>query len=252
MPGFEFRYRLNGRAPTIERFAFSDGETLARGDVISVENGCARLGATGDTQLVGVVQEPSDGTARVRVMIDADAVYGISDPIARHKGASLDLSGPTGAQTVGASVNADFLVDVDSRAEEETLVRINAGRRDDTTVEEERPAGGELNAAIARAVVRHHSELLGRGPTKAHAFYRDNIVVVVLEEVMTQSERNLVAAGQREAVLRSKEAVQVAMRPYYRSMIERLTGCTMLAFMSANHLDPDIAAELFILDRPIS
>jgi hypothetical protein len=35
-------------------------------------------------------------------------------------------------------------------------------------------------------------------------------------------------------------------------MIERLTGCKMLAFMSSNSLDPDVAAELFLLDRPVA
>ncbi|HSO98414.1 MAG TPA: hypothetical protein VLP43_05640 [Solirubrobacteraceae bacterium] len=29
--------------------------------------------------------------------------------------------------------------------------------------------------------------------------------------------------------------------------MERLTGCKVLAFISGNHLDPDVACELFIL-----
>jgi hypothetical protein len=28
-------------------------------------------------------------------------------------------------------------------------------------------------------------------------------------------------------------------------------GCTVEAFMVANHIDPDLAAELFVLDRPV-
>jgi uncharacterized protein YbcI len=255
MTGFEFRYRLSGRAPTIESFAV-EGTPLAAGDVVSVAGGRARLASTGDSDLLGVAQETVDGAAEkhvVRVIVDADAVYSVHDPVARRKGASVDLSRTAGAHAIGPTVNADFLIDVDSRAGEETLVWIRGSNRDDpNVVEQARLTGGELNAAIARAVVRYHSQLLGRGPTKAHAFYRDNIVVIVLEDVMNQAEQTLVAAGQEEAVLQTKLAAQVAMRPYLRSMIERLTGCKMLAFMSSNSLDPDVAAEVFLLDRPVS
>jgi uncharacterized protein YbcI len=251
MDGFEFRYRLSGRAPTIESFSM-DGEALVQGDVVSVADRRARLAATGDLDMVGVAQGTVGGEDFIRVIVDADAVYGVHDPVARTKGATLDLLRTAGAHALGPTANADFLVDVDSRATEETLVWISGGRDNPRVVEQARPTGGELNAAIARAVVRYHSQLLGRGPTKAHAFYWDNIVVIVLEEVMSQAERNLVAAGQEEAVLQAKTAAQVAMRPYLRSMIERLTGCKMLAFLSANNVEPDVAAELFMLDRPVS
>jgi uncharacterized protein YbcI len=33
--------------------------------------------------------------------------------------------------------------------------------------------------------------------------------------------------------------------------IEQLTGRKVLAFMSANHIDPDLAVELFILEPQI-
>jgi hypothetical protein len=36
----------------------------------------------------------------------------------------------------------------------------------------------------------------------------------------------------------------------FREAVERITGRKVLAFISGNHVDPDIAAELFILDGP--
>jgi hypothetical protein len=33
--------------------------------------------------------------------------------------------------------------------------------------------------------------------------------------------------------------------------VEQLTGATVRAFISGNELDPDIAVETFILDRPV-
>ena len=46
-----------------------------------------------------------------------------------------------------------------------------------------------------------------------------------------------------------RRAYQDAMRSGCIASIEGLTGRTVEAFMSANHIDPDLAAEIFIL-RP--
>src|SRR3954454_8644972 len=257
MPGFTFRYRLSGHRATVKSLTVKNAATLIRGDVVSDEAGQVGLGATGDTAFVGVVQETLDGnasTTSIRVIVDADAVYAVDDGHERLKGDTLDLGGVSGAQGVGASVSTDFVVDVDSAAHDETLVRCNgASHRDPAAdAEPETPlVGGELNAAIARAVVRYHATHFDRGPTKAHAFYHDNIVVVVLEDVLTRSERSVAAAGGTDAVLGFKRAGQDFVRPYLRSAIERLTGIKVRAFISTNHVDPDLAAELFILDRPI-
>ena len=258
MPGFEFHYRLSGKRPTVETFVFKNTEALSQGDMLNLEDGEVDLGATGDPALVGAAIETVDGEksmTSIRAIVDADAVYAIEDPRVRIKGGTLDLSGLTGAQALSASRNTDFIVDVDSSADQETLVRINEGRHYEGVVRAEAPdrlVGGTLNAAIARAVVRYHAEHFGRGPTKAQAFYRDNHVVVVLEDILTQAERSLLAAGNSDAVLYTRHALQDTMRGYLRSTIERLTGCKVRACMSASHVDPDLAAELFVLDRPVA
>jgi uncharacterized protein YbcI len=254
MPGFDFRYRQSGKPVTVETFPFRSTETLSRGDLLALADGRASLATTGDSRLVGAAVETLDGepgTTSIRVVVDADAVYAVNDPRRRDKGASLDLTGSTGAQGVARGVEADLVVDVESAAGEDTLVRIN-GDRHYAPPQAAVPllgqlTGGELNAAIAR----YHAEQLGRGPTKAHAFYRDNILVIVLEDTMTRGERTLVASGSADTVLETRLAFQNAMRPYLRSAIERLTGTKVLAFMSANHLSPDLAAEVFYLDRPV-
>jgi uncharacterized protein YbcI len=252
--GFTFRYRLSGQPPTIKGFPLKNTGTLSRGDMLNLEDGEVDLGVTGDAALFGVALETLDGQASttfIKVIVDADGVYGVEDHHARLKGATLDLNGLTAEQRVGPSFNADLVVDVDSSIGEETLVRVNRGGHHEKPSDAERVLGGELNAAIARAVVRYHALQLGRGPTKAQAFHHHNVIVVVLENVMTRAERNVVAAGDTDAVLQLRQACQEVMRPYLRSTIERMTGLKVRAFMSANHLDPDIAAELFILDRPV-
>jgi uncharacterized protein YbcI len=108
-----------------------------------------------------------------------------------------------------------------------------------------------LNREIANAVVRCHKQFLGRGPTKAQAFFRHNVVVVVLEESLTEAERNLAAGGEKEAVLGMRLRYQRTMRDDLVGEIEQLTDRKVDAFMSANHIAPDLAVELFVLDRPV-
>ena len=41
------------------------------------------------------------------------------------------------------------------------------------------------------------------------------------------------------------------MEADFRVAVERITGQKVLAFISGNHIDPDVAAQLFILDGPV-
>jgi hypothetical protein len=134
MAGFSFRYRLSGGAPTIQVLKSKDTETLTKGDLLNLEAGEVDLGATADTNLLGVCLDTAartDSTTDVYVITDADAVYAVSDANARVKGATLDLSGATGAQGVATSSNKEFVVVAPSTATEETLVRVNVGKHAD-------------------------------------------------------------------------------------------------------------------------
>lgn len=129
--GFKYRGRISGGAPTIQDLLFKDTETLTKGDLVNLETGEVDLAATGDTNLLGVVLETAagtDSTTRIKVIVDADAIYGVYDANARLKGATLDLSGATGAQTVTTSSNKEFVVYAESTASEETLVVFNVGK----------------------------------------------------------------------------------------------------------------------------
>lgn len=129
--GFTFRYRLSGGAPTIQSLTFKDTETLTKGDMVNLESGQVDLGATADTNFMGVALQTLAGTTavtKIDVITDDDAVYGVTDNNARVHGATLDLAGATGAQTVAASSNKEFVVMADSGATEETLVKFNVGK----------------------------------------------------------------------------------------------------------------------------
>lgn len=131
MAGFTFRFRESGGAPTILDLLFKDTETLTKGDMVNLETGEVDLAATADANLLGVVLETkagTDSTTRIKVIVDEDAVYGVTDNNARLLGATLDITGATGAQTVAASSNKEFVVARESSATEETLVKFNTGK----------------------------------------------------------------------------------------------------------------------------
>lgn len=115
----------------------------------------------------------------------------------------------------------------------------------------DRPVGGERAAAISNLLVKLVSEYTGRGPTKARTYLNDDVITVVLQEMLTKAERNLARDGQSELVLRTRLAFQQTMREDFVSGIEQITGVKVKAFLSSNHMDPDIAVETFILEEPL-
>ena len=110
---------------------------------------------------------------------------------------------------------------------------------------------GELNAAISNAVVRLHSRYAGRGPTKARTVHSGKLVMCVLEDTMTQGERSLAAGGHEQVVLAGRHALQHTMQEDMTAAVESLTQRKVIAFMSDSHIEPDLAAEVFVLDQPL-
>jgi uncharacterized protein YbcI len=113
-------------------------------------------------------------------------------------------------------------------------------------------SGGELNAALTREVVRIHTASLGRGPNKSFSFHNGNVVVTILQDVLTKAEQSLASSDHGEDVLATRQLFQRTMAAEMKTRVESLTGRTVVAFMSDNHLEPDMAVEIFILDAPLS
>ena len=108
--------------------------------------------------------------------------------------------------------------------------------------------GGELAAEISRTVVRALSETTGRGPTKAKTTIGENGVFVVLQDTLTHGERTLSDAGEGKVVLDLRRRWQAIMQADVSREIEELTGRKVIGFMSDNHIDPDLAVEVFVLE----
>ena len=126
--GFHFRRRLCGKPPTIQEFTFADTEVFHAGDLINIDaSGTADLAVTTDVGIIGAAVEYVSGTtavSKIKVITDWDAVYAVTDANARVMGATLDITGATGAQQVTDSSNTDVIVVANSAATEPTEVMI--------------------------------------------------------------------------------------------------------------------------------
>jgi uncharacterized protein YbcI len=107
-------------------------------------------------------------------------------------------------------------------------------------------------AAISNAIRQLVADYTGRGPTRARTSIRDNVVVVLLEDTLTKGERRLVTKGRDHRVMDYRREFQDAMREDAVASVEQLTGRNVIAFMSANHIDPDLAAEVFVLEPDLA
>ena len=111
---------------------------------------------------------------------------------------------------------------------------------------EQRGDGGP-SAAISTAAVHLLHEYTGRGPTRAKTHINDDLVTVLLGDTLTTGERTLVETGSSDHVLETRHAFQLIMRDELVAVVERQLGRKVNAFMSQNHVNPDLAVEVFVL-----
>ncbi len=107
---------------------------------------------------------------------------------------------------------------------------------------------GPRAAAISEAMVRLLHDYTGRGPTRARTTIGDDLIVCVLADTLTKSERRLVEAGEEQMVLDQRFTFQRLMREEAITAIEGASGRKVAAFMSTNHIEPDLAVETFVLE----
>jgi uncharacterized protein YbcI len=116
-----------------------------------------------------------------------------------------------------------------------------------TDARTDHPSNGAKAVAISNLTVRLLNEYTGRGPTRARTHLSGDLVAVVLHDTLTKGERSLVRAGHHDRVLDTRKAYQGAMREELAGGVAKILGREVIAFMSDNHMDPDMGVEVFIL-----
>lgn len=100
---------------------------------------------------------------------------------------------------------------------------------------------------IAREIVTLQKARLGRGPVRAQAELRNDLLTVILYEPYTPLELTIAEANGPDALLEQRRRIHKLMGELYRPVVEEQLGRRVLAVMSANHVGPDVAIKLFLL-----
>jgi uncharacterized protein YbcI len=111
--------------------------------------------------------------------------------------------------------------------------------------------GGDLGrqaVQISNALSRNHREHFGRGPGSVKTIINRGFVVSFLEEIYTPLERTMIGGGRPDLAYEARHAFQMMMQEKYIAIVEEATGRKVRAFMSQNHIGPDIAVEIFVLE----
>jgi uncharacterized protein YbcI len=119
-------------------------------------------------------------------------------------------------------------------------------------VEEREPSqypqtSGQTATAISNAVVSLFASYTGRGPTRARTALDPNVVTVVLQDTFTKAERRLIEVGEEAAVVSTRRTFQQVMKVDLVAAVEHILSRTVVAFLSDQSAEPDMAVEVFVL-----
>jgi uncharacterized protein YbcI len=114
--------------------------------------------------------------------------------------------------------------------------------------ESQHRARGSTSSAISNGAVQLLQEYTGRGPTKARTTINHDSVVILFGDTLTKGERRLAELGDGAVVIQMRHRFQEAMREDLIALVEKHMERNVVAFMSSNHIDPDMAAEVFVLE----
>ncbi len=110
-------------------------------------------------------------------------------------------------------------------------------------------AGDALLLAVTHEMVGLHRRYHHRAPLTAKTLLLgDDLLACVLGGVYTDVEKTMIELQRATTVQETRSAFQNAMQHKFIAAIERLSGREVLAFISNQHVGPDIEIELFMLE----
>jgi uncharacterized protein YbcI len=101
---------------------------------------------------------------------------------------------------------------------------------------------------ISNATVRLYKAAFGRGPTHARArFAGSDVLVVLLQDTMTVSERKLAAFGEHDRLRAHRLLLHKMIEDEIRAVVEEVLERETLSMISGLDTERDLAAEVLLL-----
>ncbi|MEW5940149.1 MAG: DUF2294 domain-containing protein [Chloroflexota bacterium] len=92
---------------------------------------------------------------------------------------------------------------------------------------------GEVEAELARAVVKFEKDHLGRGPMDARAFLVNDMILLRLRSELNEADRKLAETSEGQALVReTRRKLFEISRPIFEEMVEQIVGCNLVSFHS--------------------
>jgi uncharacterized protein YbcI len=110
--------------------------------------------------------------------------------------------------------------------------------------------GDALLTGVTDAMIALHEHYHHRVPVTAKTLLlSDDLLACVMGGVYTDVEKTMIELQRGTTVQETRSAFQSAMQHKFIAAVERLSGRDVLAFISNQHVGPDMEIELFML-RP--
>jgi uncharacterized protein YbcI len=108
--------------------------------------------------------------------------------------------------------------------------------------------GDDLLGAVTDAMIALHQRYYQRVPVTAKTLLLGcDLIACVLGGIYTDVEKTMIELQRAPIVQETRSRFQEAMQHKFIAAVERLSGRDVLAFISNQHVGPDIEIELFML-----
>lgn len=109
---------------------------------------------------------------------------------------------------------------------------------------------GQLEAEISDAMVKLQRERTGRGPTQAHTYILEDMVIVRMQEVLTPAERQLTGKPYGQSLVKQfHQQMHEIARADLEKIIESFTGCRVTSIHSDVSTKSGEQMAIFVVDH---
>jgi uncharacterized protein YbcI len=109
---------------------------------------------------------------------------------------------------------------------------------------------GQIEAELSDAMVKLQRERTGRGPTKAHTYIIEDMVLVRMQDVLTPAERQLTGKAYGQSLVKQfHQQMHEIARQDLEQILEDHTGCKVTSIHSDVSTKTGEQMAIFVLDR---